>query len=409
MRELLLLLLVLACPLAMFLMMRAGHGHGGHGHTTSAPLVPVGRVPVARRQLLSERAKLLVALLAVAAAVALVLLLTGLRRGLGEQATIYLDHQPAVLVGQAGTRDFLSQTSVLDEREAVRVRRVAGVGDAAPISEGYAMLSLHGKRVLALLVGYDPGRRGGPWQLAEGRAPRAFGELVVDDLLAGEHGLRVGTRLRFRGRALTIVGRSRGTTGFMTPLAFTTRKTANALNEQPKTATFLLVTPATGVSPPEVVRRIEAAVPGVAAHLRDELAARDRDLFVGAFAGPLAAMIAIAGAVAVLVIALTVYSATRDRAHEYATLKAIGLRRQALLRLVSFQAGALAVAGTAIGFGFALAGAAAVGVLAPRYLIALSASDALWMALAALVFALLGALAPARYLDRLDPATAFHR
>ena len=36
MRELLFLLLLLACPLAMFLMMRGGHGHGGHGHATSA-------------------------------------------------------------------------------------------------------------------------------------------------------------------------------------------------------------------------------------------------------------------------------------------------------------------------------------------------------------------------------------
>ncbi len=26
------LLLVLACPLAMWLMMRGGHGHGGHSH-----------------------------------------------------------------------------------------------------------------------------------------------------------------------------------------------------------------------------------------------------------------------------------------------------------------------------------------------------------------------------------------
>ena len=366
-------------------------------------------MPVARRQLLSEPAKLVVALLAVAAAVALVLLLTGLRRGLGEQATIYLDHQPPVLVGQAGTRDFLSQTSVLDERLAGRVERVAGVRDAAPISEGYAMLSLHGKRVLALLVGYDPGRRGGPWRLADGRPPGAFGELVVDDVLAAEHGLEVGTRLRFRGEALTIVGRSRGTSGFMTPLAFTTRETANALNEQPRTATFLLVTPGAAVSPAELARRIDAAVPAVAAHLRDDLAARDRDLFVGAFAGPLAAMIAIAAAVAVLVIAITVYSATRDRAREYATLKAIGLRRRGLVRLVSFQAGALAVAGTALGVGFAVAGAAVVGVLAPKYLIALTASDALWMGIAAVVFALVAALAPARYLDRLDPATAFRR
>jgi YHS domain-containing protein len=35
MRELLFLLLVLACPLAMFFMMRGGHGHGGHSRATS--------------------------------------------------------------------------------------------------------------------------------------------------------------------------------------------------------------------------------------------------------------------------------------------------------------------------------------------------------------------------------------
>jgi ABC-type lipoprotein release transport system permease subunit len=60
-------------------------------------------------------------------------------------------------------------------------------------------------------------------------------------------------------------------------------------------------------------------------------------------------MIAIAAAVAVLMIAITVYSAARDRAREYAPLKVIGLRRRALPRLVSVQAGALAGADTALG------------------------------------------------------------
>ena len=122
-----------------------------------------GGVPVARRQLTAEPAKLIVALAAVAAAVALVLLLTGLRRGIGEQVTIYLDRQPPVLVGQAGTRDFLSQSSVLLPDAISRVEQVAGVADAAPITEGYAMLALHDRRILTVLVGYDLGRRGGPW------------------------------------------------------------------------------------------------------------------------------------------------------------------------------------------------------------------------------------------------------
>jgi hypothetical protein len=122
-------------------------------------------VPLARRQLLSEPAKLVVALLAVAAAVVLVLLLAGLRRGLGEQATTYLDHQPPVLVGQAGTRNFLSQASVLAQADVGRVAAVRGVAGVAPITEATAMLNLHSMRVLALLVGYDPGRGGdrGRW------------------------------------------------------------------------------------------------------------------------------------------------------------------------------------------------------------------------------------------------------
>ena len=71
-----------------------------------------GRVPVARRQLLAEPAKLAVSVVAIAAAVALVLLLTGLRRGIGEQVTLYLDRQPGLLVGQAGARNFIGQASV---------------------------------------------------------------------------------------------------------------------------------------------------------------------------------------------------------------------------------------------------------------------------------------------------------
>lgn len=64
------------------------------------------------------------------------------------------------------------------------MRTVVGVADASPISQGYAMSSLHGEPVLAVLIGSDPGRRGGPWALAAGRAPRALGEVALDRVLA---------------------------------------------------------------------------------------------------------------------------------------------------------------------------------------------------------------------------------
>jgi putative ABC transport system permease protein len=368
-----------------------------------------GSVPVAWRQLRAEPAKLLVAMVAVAAAVALVLLLSGLRRGMGEQVTLYVDHQPPVLVGQAGARNFIGQTSVLPDTLGTRLEGVPGVAVATPISNQFAMLTLHGHRALLLLVGSDPGEAGGPWSLAAGRAPRARGELMLDRVLAEEHGLEVGSTVEHRGTPLRIVGLSRGTTAWMTPLAFATRATLNALRRQPGTASFFLVRPEEGVSPDTLAERIERTVSGVSAFTREEAAANDRRLFTGAFTGVLLAMVTIAFAVAIMVIGLTVYSSTSERGREYATLKAIGLRRGPLLRLAGAQAGALALAGTALGTGLAFAGVWAAAALAPKYLIVVTAESVAVMGFAALAIAVAAALLPARYLARLDPATAFRR
>jgi putative ABC transport system permease protein len=366
-------------------------------------------VPVTRRQLLAEPAKLAVSVLAIAAAVALVLLLTGLRRGMGEQVTLYLDRQPPVLVGQAGARNFMAQTSVLPEALGERLERVPGVSAATPISQQFAVLTLHGRRVLPLLVGFDPGKPGGPWSLVAGRAPRARGEIVLDRVLGEEHGLEVGSVVTYRGTPLRIVGLSRGTTAWMTPLAFATRKTLNALNRQPQTASFFLVEPRSGVSPAALTARIERVVPGVSALTREEAAANDRALVTGAFKAILLAMVTIAFAVAILVIGLTVYTSTIERGREYATLKAIGLGRRPLLRLAGIQAGAVALAGTAFGTGLAFAGVRTAAALAPKYLIVVTAGSVALMAVASIAMALVAAFLPARYLARLEPASAFRR
>ena len=366
-------------------------------------------VPVARRQLESEPAKVVVTVLAVAAAVALVLMLSGLRRGISQQVTLYVDHQAPVLVAQTGARDFLAQTSVLPETLGDQLERVPGVQEATPISQQFAMFTLHERRVLAILIGYDPGRAGGPWSLASGRAPRESGELVLDRVIASDHGLGVGSTLSYRGANLRVVGLSSGTVGFMTPLAFTTRATADALRHQPGTANFFLVRPDPGVTPEALTTRIERDVSGVSAMTRTEVAANDRNLFSAVFSKILLPMVAIAFVVAILVIGLAVYSSTAERTREYATLKALGLRRRALYRLVGVQAAALAFAGTALGTLLGFAAARGISAFAPRYLVAISSGTVAVVAVSAVAMALVAALLPARLVARVDPATAFRR
>jgi putative ABC transport system permease protein len=358
---------------------------------------------------MAEPAKLAVTLAAVAAAMALVLLLAGLRRGIGEQTTLYVDRQAPVLVGQQGVRNFIAQPSVLPDELGARIASIPGVASVTPVTEGYAMFRLHGRRALSLLVGYDRGRGGGPWDLAEGRRPNASGEVVLDRVFASSHDIRVGSTLSYRGATLRVVGLSSGTAGWMMPLGFATRAFVNELNRQPGTATFLFVQPRPGTSATGLVARINRAVPEASAVSREKLAANDRDLFVSAFNGPLLAMVTIAVVVAIIVIGLSVYSSTIERARDYATLKAIGLAPRRLVRLAAAQAFAIAVAGVVAGTLLAFAGRWAIGELAPKFMIEISPVSIGLMALGALVMALVAAALPARYMAQLDPASAFRR
>ena len=367
------------------------------------------RVPLGWHQLRSEPAKLLATLGVVGAACALVLLLVGLRQGIAQQVSVYVDHQAStpLLVARRGTQNFLlSRTSVLPMAVGDAIGSVPGVARVVPVANEYAMLELHGRKALALLIGYDPARGGGPWSVTAGRVPRRVGELALDRVLADEHGLRIGSRLVLRGTTFRIVGLTGGTSAWMTPLAFTTLDAVNALDRAPRTATAFLVAPRKGVSVAALGRSIERSVPGVAAHPTATVARNDQRLWMSVFDGPLLLMVAIGAAVAVLVIGLAVYTSTVDRAREYAALTAIGLSRRALLRIVVTQATLLALSGVAVGVMLALLGGWLIQRLAPKYLVVVDARSALLLALAALGMALLAAALPARFLYRLDPALA---
>lgn len=363
-------------------------------------------VPIARRQLLSEPMRLAATILAVAAATALVLLLSGLRRGIVEQATAYLDQQPAVLVHQRGVENFLGADSALPESVGADLAVVPGVKKVSPITTAMTVIALHEQQVSLLFAGFDPGADGGPWRVVDGRVPRADGELVLDGIVAGEHGVEVGDEVDVRGTPVRVVGLSSGTLGWLSATAFLSRRTLNANLRRAETATFFLVEPQAGVAPAELVSRINERVPAVTASTRDELAAADRRLYGSAFAAPLLAMVGIAAFVGAIVVALTITTAVIDRRREFATLKVIGLGRRRLVALVAAQALTVGVFGTALGVVGTFVSVRLIERAAPKYAFEISPTLVMLAVAASLVLALIASLPPARFLDRLDPAEA---
>lgn len=367
-------------------------------------------VPLARRQLLHEPLKLVLALLGVAAAVALVGLLFGLREGIGRQVTTYPDHAGAqIYVASGGTHNFLSaSSSSLPVSWGPRLRRVPGVRDAEPITAWFDVVPLHGQKVVVQHIGFEAGRLGEPWSMLEGRPPGRRDEVAIDKVLAEQHGLGQGDTLELAGHSLRIVGLTSETASWMAPLIFTTRESAATLRRRPDSATFFLVRGG-DVAPATLRRRIANAFPSLSVLTREQIGANDRDLMSSSFDSTLLVMVLTALGVGAVVIGITVYGFVSEHRREFGTLKAMGSRNTRLYWLVSRQALAIALAGLAAGILVQRLAGGAVEAASPKFLFVYLPSHLELMVAAAFAMALIGAIAPVRVLARLDPAEVFRR
>jgi ABC-type antimicrobial peptide transport system permease subunit len=96
-----------------------------------------------------------------------------------------------------------------------------------------------------------------------------------------------------------------------------------------------------------------------------------------------------------------------ERRREYGIIKALGASRRRLGVLALAQTLILAVLGLAAGGLLLAAGRALLGWARPQFEVVITGGLLVQAIGAALVMALLAAIAPARRLARLDPATAY--
>src|SRR5689334_8766193 len=119
-------------------------------------------VPLARRNLLADRGRLVASVIGVGLAVMLILILEGLWAGVRAQARAYSSGVGADLfVLQPGVRDLTGGVGTVPLATLDTVRADPDVAWAAPVRTSYVILMLHGKKVPVYVVGSVPGQRGG--------------------------------------------------------------------------------------------------------------------------------------------------------------------------------------------------------------------------------------------------------
>ncbi len=361
---------------------------------------------LAFRNLTHDRTRFALSVAGVALAVMLILLLGAYRAGIYRQTAAYLDQAPgSVVVAQRGVRDFLATNSILPAGAAEAVGRVPGVARVVPVVAQTAIVEMAGSKQLALFIGYQPGVGGGPWSLVAGREPTAQGEVVLDRVMADQHGIRVGDQVTVLDRSLTVVGLSGGTALWIGSFVFADSSTIQSLMLAPGASSFLFVTPGTGVTPGRLRDRLQ--VPGTDALLKSDVIASDQRLLAKVYDAAIGLMIAIAFFVGVLIVGLIVYTATIERRREYGAFKAIGARNRTLYKVVGIQALVAGFTGATVGTLLAYGVGWLLVAWRPQFPVVIEPTAILVALGSSVLMGFLAALIPARAIARLAPAEVF--
>ncbi len=346
----------------------------------------------------------LVSAAGVALGVCLVMLFTGLARGLSNDLERRSQNLKAEIVftRDAGSTQLMSTTTNLSVKYAEELMGIEGVAMAVPdiryVSQGgkgFGFEQVEG-------VDWDAFAAMNGMSLVAGRAPQGLDEVVIDEAKARNNNLSVGSQLKLFGNQTYKV------TGVYTPEAGPRVKMSLAAMqdalEAPGKCTWIYVKLKEPERAVEMARRIDAELPGNRIQLtRDIITNIEKSIpYLGVF---LRTLVGLSALVSGLVVMLAMYTTITERTREIGILKALGASRGFIVGEIVKEAVLISVIGVVAGFAISFV----VGYLIQgAYALPFEYSWA-WGLTAALIGLLggaLGALYPAVRAANLDAVSA---
>ncbi len=299
-----------------------------------------------------------------------VLAMIGIYNGLVADALAVVEAPAAdVWVVEAGTKGPFAEASSIpaDTRDAVA--RMPGVAEAGAVNF-QNIEAPHGGQTLRLyVVGYEPGRPGGPQTIAEGRGIGASHfELVADR----KTGLSPGETIRLGRDRFTVVGLVEGAMNSGgDPAVYVTLSDAMALQTEldPAAQRVQAARGATSVKSASVAAVIARMAPGADVelltatvrqwkHLAAMTQGEQEELLLASVVDKarrqIGLFLGILLSVSAVVIALIIYTMTMEKLKQIATLKLIGAPDRTIVALIVEQALILGAAGWGIGLALIL-------------------------------------------------------
>lgn len=353
--------------------------------------------------ILQRPIRTLVSVAGVALGVCLVMLFTGLARGMSNDLQRRASNVRAeLLFMRPGALQLTSSTANTSVRYVERLKAIDGVEDAVPVlrhffqgSRGFGIEQIDG-------VDWNAYSRMNGITLAQGRAPQAPNEVVIDETKARNNNLKVGDNLRPFGKQDYQV------TGIYTPESGARVKlTLQALQEYLEAkdkCTFIFVKLRNPDDVVQMRQKINSELPGNTIQpTREVFTSIEKSIpYLSVF---LRVLVGLAAVVSALVVMLAMYTTITERTREIGILKAMGASRGYIVGIIEKEAIVISLVGLVAGFVVSVI----AGYFIHRYYGLVFEYSWTWSITAAaigLVGGVLGALYPAMRASNLDAVNA---
>jgi putative ABC transport system permease protein len=290
----------------------------------------------------------LVSVAGVALGVCLIMLFTGLARGMANDLQRRASNVRAeIIFTRPGSMQLNFSTANLSTKYVESLKQIEGVAEVLPViryvfqgGRGFGFEQIEG-------VEWEPFARVNELHIDAGRPPQASDEIVIDEVKARNNKLRIGDTLKLFGdKSYRITGIYSPESGARVKMTLAAMQEAL---ESPGKATYILVKVRNPNEERQVAERINATLPGNKIQFtRDLFTSLEKTIpYLGVF---LRILVGLAAVVSALVVMLAMYTTITERTREIGILKALGASRRYIVFIIESEALLISAVGLFVGF-----------------------------------------------------------
>ncbi len=352
--------------------------------------------------------RLLISVGGVAFSTTLILLLIGLYQGVNHLLGLYVEKVGVeIWVAQPGASDFTGTASFLPASLEINLRSTPGVSAVTPFYGRRSSLDVKGKAIATFLVGFDENHRSaGPISMVRGKQFPGPGEIIVDEVFAKINHLSIGDTIGVVGEPHKVAGISSGGNIFLLQYSFFSYEEAGKVLVPQGMVNFFLVNTEAGKAR-FVMEAINRDLTGSEALLASTVIKNNKELVEKSFLPIIFILTIIGFCIGSAVVAITIYSATIERAREYGIIKALGAPSMFLSRTVFQQSLISGALGYFVGMGLMYLVSRAVELYIPQFVTYLSWVEMSGTAFAVGCMCVVASYLPISRINRIDPAVVF--